>query len=82
MPDFDAILKRARGEPESTTAPARRRPLALVGVSEVAAMLGCSRQYASKLAHEPPAGFPAPLETLRSGPVWDRRRIEDWQNDR
>jgi hypothetical protein len=25
-----------------------------------------------------PAGFPGPLQRLRAGPMWDRRKTDDW----
>lgn len=40
----------------------------LVGIAEIAAMAGVSRQRASKLAQSP--SFPKPHATLASGPVW------------
>jgi predicted DNA-binding transcriptional regulator AlpA len=40
----------------------------LAGVSEVAEMLGVSKQRVSELAKT--RGFPKPLVTLASGPVW------------
>lgn len=41
---------------------------ALVGVAEVAADLGVSRQRVSTLSHR--EDFPAPVARLASGPVW------------
>lgn len=53
----------------------------LVGVGEVAELLDVTRQRASALASTP--GFPAPLVTLRSGPVWTRasvdRFVQSWR---
>jgi hypothetical protein len=48
-------------------------PPDLVGVAELAAMFGVSRQRASDLAHTP--GFPRPLVVLASGPVWHRALV-------
>ena len=52
----------------------------LVGVSEVAGLLGVTRQRASALAKSP--AFPAPVAVLAAGPVWTRpslnRFVEDW----
>lgn len=52
----------------------------LVGVSEVAAILDVTRQRASELRSR--QGFPAPVATLASGPVWLRpsldRFVETW----
>lgn len=53
----------------------------LVGVSEVAKILGVSRQRASAL--QSTRGFPAPVAVLSSGPVWRRADLgrfeEEWQ---
>ncbi len=52
----------------------------LVGVSEIADILGVTRQRASALAKT--AGFPTAIATLASGPVWTRpslnRFVDDW----
>lgn len=45
----------------------------LVGVGEIAPILGVSKQRVSELASTP--GFPEPLARLKSGPVWDSRAI-------
>jgi hypothetical protein len=49
----------------------------LAGVAELAEILGVSKQRVSELADAP--GFPQPLARLRSGPVWDRRAIGNFQ---
>jgi hypothetical protein len=53
----------------------------LVGVSELADLIGVSRQRASELAHS--GSFPAPVATLASGPVWIEpailRYVEEWE---
>lgn len=53
----------------------------LVGVGEVAELLGVSRQRASGLARSP--AFPPPVAELKAGPVWARasveRFVEHWQ---
>jgi len=58
-----------------------RPPDRYVGVSEIAQMLGVSRQRASELRTRP--GFPAPIADLASGPVWTRgsldRFISTWE---
>jgi hypothetical protein len=52
----------------------------LVGVSEIAELLGVTRQRASALAKTP--DFPTPVATLAAGPVWTRlslnRFVEEW----
>lgn len=45
-----------------------REPDVLLGVSEVAAKLGVSRQRLSELRRRP--DFPAPVSELAAGPVW------------
>lgn len=53
----------------------------LVGIAEIAELLGVTRQRASALQTNP--RFPAPIAVLRSGPVWrrgDLTRFEDtWE---
>ena len=52
----------------------------LVGVSELAALLGVSRQRASAVAKGPT--FPKPVASLHSGPVWTKpsvgRYVASW----
>lgn len=50
--------------------------LDLVGVAEVAALLGVSRQRVSQLAAS--ESFPAPEAQLAAGPVWLRAAVEQW----
>ena len=64
----------------------RRRP-ELVGVSEVAEVLGVSRQRVNeldRLAQRPTTRnpFPEPIARLRAGPVWDKRDVDAWQERR
>ncbi len=49
----------------------------LVGLSEVAEMLGVSRQRASQLVRDYD-DFPAPAASLASGRVWERPKVETW----
>jgi len=53
----------------------------LVGVAEMAEILGVSKQRISELAATPK--FPRPLAQLKGGPVWDRASIgnflQTWQ---
>jgi len=46
----------------------------LVGIAELAELVGVRRQRASVLARR--SDFPDPLAELASGPVWDRRMVE------
>lgn len=52
----------------------------LVGITEIAQLLGTSRQRASELARS--SRFPSPLAELAAGPVWLKptvtRFAEDW----
>jgi len=49
----------------------------LVGVSEIAAMLGISRQRVHQLVAED-ADFPKPTVVLNAGAVWERAAVEAW----
>ncbi len=49
----------------------------LVGLAEIAEMLGVSRQRAGQLSREYP-DFPAPVAELASGRVWERAGVEEW----
>ena len=53
----------------------------LMGMHEVAEMLGVSRQRVSEIAQTDPT-FPEPEVVLRSGRVWNRRKIERWAEKR
>ncbi len=48
----------------------------LVGVSEIAEMLGVTPGRASQLANE--SNFPKPLATPKAGRMWKRMTIERW----
>jgi hypothetical protein len=61
--------------------------LDLLTATEVARMLGCTRQNVSKLARKSAAGvsrsgFPAPAITYAAGALWDRRAVERWEEER
>jgi predicted DNA-binding transcriptional regulator AlpA len=47
-----------------------------VRVTEIAAILGVSKQRAHQLAAEP--GFPAAVATDGRGRLWDRREVAAW----
>lgn len=49
---------------------------AIVGVSELADLLGVSKARASELARF--EGFPAPFAMLKSGPVWIESNVKDF----
>jgi predicted DNA-binding transcriptional regulator AlpA len=48
----------------------------LLGVAEIAAMLGLTRQRVNQLIQT--AGFPAPEAELSAGRIWTREAIEAW----
>jgi len=48
----------------------------LGGVSEVAVLLGVSRQQVTKLRERPE--FPSPMAEIASGPIWDLDELERW----
>lgn len=49
----------------------------LVGVAEIAELLGVSRQYVDRLSRTDDT-FPVPEAELKSGRVWKREAIEKW----
>lgn len=51
----------------------------LMGVAEVAALLGVSRQRVTQLAKTD--GFPSPASKLASGPVWESADVEKWARE-
>lgn len=48
----------------------------LVGVAEIAELLGLTRQRVLQLRSVP--GFPQPVAVLSAGLIWNRRDIERW----
>lgn len=52
----------------------------LMGTSEVAALLGISRQRVLVIAQQP--GFPKPLAVLKMGNVWRGQDVRDWAGRR
>jgi predicted DNA-binding transcriptional regulator AlpA len=48
----------------------------VIGVTEVAEIMGVSKQRASELTKR--ANFPQPIARLALGPVWPKRNIEAW----
>ncbi|MBI2238126.1 MAG: hypothetical protein HYU54_06340 [Actinobacteria bacterium] len=58
-----------------------QEPESYVGVSEIAALLGVSRQRVAELRGR--AGFPSPVAELAAGPVWTRsslnRFVDSWE---
>jgi prophage regulatory protein len=52
----------------------------LMGVHEIAEMLGVSRQRVDEISRTHDA-FPAPVATLRSGRVWARDAVELWARE-
>lgn len=51
----------------------------LVGISEIAQMLGVTRQRAVQLVADY-RDFPAPAASLAAGRIWRRRQVEAWMN--
>ena len=49
----------------------------LVGVAEVAEILGVTRQRVNQLVQNEP-GFPEPEATIAAGRIWRREPIEEW----
>jgi predicted DNA-binding transcriptional regulator AlpA len=54
-------------------------PHHLVGVAEVAALLGVTKQRVTQLAEKP--DFPKPTVRLAAGPIWERADVEAWARE-
>lgn len=52
----------------------------LVGVHEIAELLGVSRQRVDQLANDDPR-FPEPVAVLAAGRVWERADVERWARE-
>ncbi len=52
----------------------------LMGTSEVAALLGISRQRVLVIARQP--GFPKPLAVLKMGNIWRGTDVRTWADQR
>lgn len=48
----------------------------LMGVAEIAELLGVSRQRVHQLSKA--SGFPAPIAELSAGAIWEREAVERW----
>ena len=48
----------------------------LMGVAEIAELLGVSRQRVHQLTKV--AGFPRPVAELSAGSIWEREAVEEW----
>jgi hypothetical protein len=51
-------------------------PDVLVGIAEIADLLGVTKNTAVKYTRRP--DFPEPLDRLASGPVWSRQALDGW----
>lgn len=51
----------------------------LVGLSEIATMLGVSRQRAGQIVRDY-EDFPPPVAELASGRIWETTAVEAWAN--
>ncbi|HSH58537.1 MAG TPA: hypothetical protein VK988_02635 [Acidimicrobiales bacterium] len=49
----------------------------LVGVAEIARLLGVSRQRVDEIAKKDP-GFPQPEAVITAGRIWKREDVEAW----
>lgn len=49
----------------------------LMGLTEIARLLGVSRQRADEIAKKDP-GFPKPAAVLTAGRIWMRGDVEAW----
>jgi hypothetical protein len=80
-PEWPVVHAQATAADELDRQPAPPDIPELVGTSEIAAILGVSRQRAHALAHRD--DFPEPIARLASGSVWTRpsieRFVESWK---
>jgi predicted DNA-binding transcriptional regulator AlpA len=51
----------------------------LMGLTEIAAMLGVSRQRVHQLAQS--EAFPEPVARLAAGMIWERAGVEAWARE-
>jgi predicted DNA-binding transcriptional regulator AlpA len=51
----------------------------LMGTTEIAQMLGVSRQRAGQLVRT--EGFPLPVVRLAAGPVWESADVDQWARE-
>lgn len=49
-----------------------------MGLSDVADFLGTSRQQVHRMRKEPSVGFPEPVATTSSGPIWWQGHVEEF----
>lgn len=81
LPDAPIVRVEALTEAELDRELAKPAFPELVGVTEIAALLGVTRQRASEVQNR--AGFPSPVARLKSGPVWTlasiSRFVETWE---
>lgn len=52
----------------------------LAGITEIAELLGVSKQRAHQIVNA--QGFPKPLDRLAQGSVWKRSTVERWALER
>lgn len=50
-----------------------------MGITEIAELLGVTRQRAHQLAGS--HGFPEPIARLAQGPVWEAAKVETWARE-
>lgn len=55
-------------------------PMKLMGLHEVAELLGVSRQRADQLVRE--RDFPRPVAELKAGRIWRTGDVEKWKEKR
>ena len=74
LPEWPVVHAQATAADEHNRRRATPTFSELVGISEIAAILGVSRQRAHALAHR--SDFPEPVARLASGSVWTRPSID------
>lgn len=75
--ELERLIEEALGNGGQLPSPVPERPeSAFLGVSEIAGLLRVPRPQVRGMIAE--QGFPDPLETLSTGPIWNREAVEAW----
>ena len=72
------VLAWMRSATVPAAAPTGIRPDDILGLNEVAGMLGKSRQTVSNWISRGVYSFPAPVAHLAATKVWDRAQVAEW----
>lgn len=54
------------------------KPADIIGLAEVAHIIGRPTTVAKRITSDPDQSFPAPVTTLAATPIWDRNQVQTW----